>query len=208
MESFTLKCRNEEQLKLWLNTMEKYLERLKKKKSKAPPRPPPLEKSFFDQGEEEVKLEYSTPSAPAPSYKPPPPYHMQHVYANEGQQRSKPPPRPQPPPSVKIGSMQKPTTEEYMSPRKAPAPPRKSMLQRQPIKVKIHVQKDHYAMMINDVMSIGEFYGKVQQKIKVQRFRIKYFQEDKGMFIANDRDLGEAIGYATRNNFTLNLFID
>ena len=34
MESFTLKCRNEEQLKLWQTTLERYLEKLKDRKRK------------------------------------------------------------------------------------------------------------------------------------------------------------------------------
>eukprot|EP00835_Amoeboradix_gromovi_P003097 NODE_193_length_15440_cov_0.478587.p5 type:complete len:333 gc:universal NODE_193_length_15440_cov_0.478587:3191-4189(+) len=318
MESFTLKCRNEEQLKLWQITLEKYLEKLKDKKRKKqsigpasrqspkieidddyqggrikparPPPPPDFEikespiptgKSYFDsledkQENDSIKLDTSSQKrrsslsfaaqmpSPIPSYKPPPPYDYPHIFSNEGLPKeekktvNKAPPRPSPPPLIKLDEVVQPlgfsngfsnlerpkssvpatptriqtnSTENetaYISPRKAPVPPvsdkfrvrastdssmgksiTPTSAKPQQIKVKVHTQSDKYALIIEKNVSLIDFHARIQSKIHINRFRVKYGDEERqNIFVKTDEDVFKALEYADRReDKTLNVFI-
>eukprot|EP00834_Sanchytrium_tribonematis_P004004 NODE_177_length_14091_cov_0.996141.p1 type:complete len:741 gc:universal NODE_177_length_14091_cov_0.996141:2257-4479(+) len=266
IESFTLKCRNVEQLNLWMTRIgacyNKMKERARKTstisksqiqndfttpvtpKTDKPPRPLPPKlrmteintKSYLEDIAEDsngdlpgngrkssLKFASQMPN-PVPQYMAPPPYHHNHVIANEGilkeekKMSLKPaPPRPAPPNlslhlSQTVSPSDIPETPKiqmtYEQPRKAPEPPKSK---KSPINVKIHLGNEIYALSIAErKISYADLYTRIQTKTLVPgMFKIKYFQNDgRSIIIMNDMDVYNAIIFGeNRDDKTLNLFI-
>eukprot|EP00834_Sanchytrium_tribonematis_P006274 NODE_445_length_7306_cov_0.516997.p3 type:complete len:328 gc:universal NODE_445_length_7306_cov_0.516997:5494-4511(-) len=191
-----------------------------------PPPPYDYPHIFSNEGLSKEEKKPNIGKAP-PRPSPPPQIKLDDVVQPLGSDRPK---------SVAAQSPKRPNSSAvdegstYNSPRKAPLPPSDKFRIRsgtvestslgreqvktplQPIKVKIHVQNDHYAFMITEKsLTYAEFYSRIQTKIKAAaRFKVKYYKdEDRStVFILNDNDVLTSLQYSEkREDKTLNIFI-
>eukprot|EP00835_Amoeboradix_gromovi_P001196 NODE_50_length_27150_cov_0.307308.p1 type:complete len:740 gc:universal NODE_50_length_27150_cov_0.307308:22087-24306(+) len=249
MESFTLECRNAEQLKLWKVTLLKLKDRKRKKYSVIdgeymddrvkPARPPPPSNfDSFDEIDSRLSLHsrVSDDHSSLPPELPSPISPMRdriliHPNYQERPQSS----------SSSSARVQPLDKSGYKYPRKGSAPmarknikppdtlphvvpiidprlapmvdPRLDNLYGNnigKIKVRIHTQNEKYALIMDEnTLNFSDFYTKIQFKIHLNRFKIKYgYEEKQSIFIMSDEDILNAMYYAQRReNKTLNLFV-